>query len=212
MPARILCWPGMAECRECRDAQERPLRGFGTRAVPTRLPVAGDSHAAASLRNPASLAAPGQAIHGLPDRRFAARPCARPLRGAFPKPFGAQARHRGWKRQLQPSSLSWVLDEAVYPLGSRRVSRVSDVGPEGASEGSRAFASATGCRVCEPPEDCGERGNPRSGRRPGGRISFRPFSLAAQRKWTQGAGGGAPASSRKMRVRYAHSLIGDRGI
>ena len=48
-------------------------------------------------------------------------------------------------------------------------------GPAGASEGSRACASATGCRVCAPTEANAARGNRRSRRRPGGVLSLVSF-------------------------------------
>jgi hypothetical protein len=91
------------------------------------------------------------------------------------------------------------------PLGRAERPAQPTCGPEGASEGSRACASATGMSRMRTPGGQPAVRKPRAvvarGADPGGRISFRPFSLAAQRKGTLGAGRSNPHSHTRRRGR-----------
>src|SRR3989344_9439341 len=80
------------------------ILGFGARARPTRPPVAGSGRG---------------------------HPCPRPLRGAFPKPCGAWARHTGTPKPL-PRSL------ALIPTLLPRGEGLENPSPCGRGEGVRA--------------------------------------------------------------------------
>ncbi len=95
---------------------------------------------------------------------------------------GGKTKYAAWRWYL-----SLIL--TFNPPGSSRASREDDVGPEGASEGSRACASATGCRVGAPPEASGERGNRRSRRRPQGRPFLSSISFGRHKRNRPGVRG-----------------------
>ena len=118
------------------------------------------------------------------------------------------------KFDSHPCLMSLLL--TFNPLGSSRANRADDVGPGGASEGSRACASATGMSRMRTPGGQRRTREPRAALlrgapTPGGAfLSF--ISLRAQRNGPQGAGGGAPASSRSDGAHGAHNIFfGDRG-
>ena len=66
-------------------------------------------------------------------------------------------------------------------------------GSQGRARDRERAHPAQGCAVCAPPEANAARGDPRSGRGPGGAFSFGDFSSREQRKVTQGAGAEPPA-------------------
>ena len=126
------------------------------------------------------------------SRASRAPPCARPLRGARPKPYGARVRHTGFKKHLPPLHVGEM--ERWFFSGPRSARRVPQ--PVRGSSSEPLFESSRvvcGRRVGERPVGRGTEGTGEAGTRSGACFLLVPFLCTSKEK--EPAVGQPPTSS-----------------